>query len=216
MATRTAASSRVAVSDWDVQYEADVLPSDATPAWTKTASGTNSEDATDGVLNMTVDSGGSLEYFISPSWDTWNGFSVEARVRINSAGGVVNSYDGVNFNIGAGSSGIDFDIADGVAGLVGGDTYEFDTSNYHIYRLTILRTRANRARVNIYIDGTLRITSIGRVNDSGAGFIYMASGWGGANVADVDVDYVYYSESGISIPRLPAQTRSAASGRTAV
>lgn len=175
---------------WFSQYEADALPTAATPAWTKESGGTYAESVDSGILNLTCSGGGYVDYYRTGlEFSDADGFRIETRVRINTAGSVYTDYHGLDINPGSPTYATDFIICDGAIGLDGTETFSMDTSDYHVYKLKVLGDRTD-----VYVDGVKRLSKVVTATSGNpTPFIYFAAGWGGETV-DLDIDYLYYGK----------------------
>lgn len=202
---RSAASGRTAIGDWTVQYEADALPEDSTPAWTKTGTFDVEEINPAGYLHIDKDSGSATYNQVASFSSTL--CTIEFKVVADDMPNpdVTNSYFSLIMDTDDGY----LELAIGASeialyGDVGSDRYAVDTSVEHTYR----GTKAG-VHLRAYVDGALVIS----VTDSDLGS-YTPSTTMTLKEAEVTLDYVYFSINGF--PRLTASSRSAASGRVAV
>lgn len=172
-----------------VNYTADALPQNSTPAWIKTAQGTFTEEINPaGSLHFSISNEGSQLYYKRTSLGLANGVgtTVEARVRLVSTHiDVVTIHDGTKVTT--------VEILPDKVNLLGATNVSVNmntTDAYHTYRVTL---KGNTAK--LYIDGIYKLTTT--PNPSTIDVIY----FGGASPAfsgtrEAYFDYVKYWTTG--------------------
>lgn len=188
---------------WTVQYEADVLPTAATPVWTKSGGfGADTEEISPaGILHTINSAGGIVSYFIADnSFNVATGWTVEAKLKIVS---------GYTYSVGSDATGITVRAIDDASSIyldiytdtadLNGTTYAIDTTDdYHVYRITRLGTA-----LKLYIDGVLVVETTDVVSGTATGNIwYEPSYFASAGPVEVLTDYVYYRNDGVFSPYL--------------
>ena len=173
---------------WTVQYEANELPEDATPAWTKTGTLDTEEINPAGYLHL-VENTGYTGYTQDTSFDTDTGFTVEAKINIISDSGY-NIYILAFCENGQ----VWMDIYDTYVQLGGNSVDEivdFDTSGEHTYRMTIQGTT-----LKLYVDNKLLKTVIDTIAGLSLNYMY----FGVYATTEVQIDYLYYRTDGAYPP----------------
>ncbi|PIO00515.1 hypothetical protein COT72_00365, partial [archaeon CG10_big_fil_rev_8_21_14_0_10_43_11] len=174
---------------WDVEYEANVLPT--SDGWSK--SGTQSEAIVDSKLNTTDASASDRIYYTrSISGDNGVGTTLEARLKIQQTSGddeaviLIIRDDAQSFYLQLFEDHISFYDDTSL-------NYYFNTTDaFHTYRMTALGTT-----VNVYIDGVLRINDTLNAASSAQTIYFGLDGAGSADpTAEVIWDYVRYSLAG--------------------
>ena len=219
---RSAASARqTLLTSWTVQYEANELPENATPAWSV-------EHAPNPLVNAIVEVNPAgilhisglasdvekVDWLILPDWNDTTGITLEFRMKVVSGDTIVGDSGDTALFIDSGTTGADIQIyTDGVSfsdGL-GYVDYSFDTTDdYHIYRITL-----KNGVSELYVDSVLRATT----NSYGGGGASLDFQAAQGNVdAESLWDYIYYRTDGAFAPggRNPASGRTAASGRNSI
>jgi hypothetical protein len=152
-------------ADFAFKYEADTVPTLATPAWTLENGVGYANSASGGVYSQTTltnPNRGSLSFNIpdGAEWDIQDGvgYTAEIKIRILSATGT-NLRDGVWFDIGDGTSNAGIQILDSEVRRTQLDTVNttFSTAvanvnNWQVYRLVVSDDHATFA---VYLNNTL-------------------------------------------------------------
>ncbi len=89
----TGAGTIIATPDWDVDYEANVLPDASTPVWTEVTTGAAvPHTVSNGRLTVTdtVDLDGIHWWIADSRWNNSDGVILEARLKITAGSSVVN------------------------------------------------------------------------------------------------------------------------------
>ncbi len=190
---------------WDVLYEANELPQNATPAWSKTQSTPSpSEVISDGTLVLTISSGRNISYASgSIGFSASTGYTVEARIKPVTFGSLEDDYLGESYNCffdfgDANQYGAVLLYPDHVSLMFDQtiDKYYFTTTDdFHIYHVTVEGSTAK-----LYVDSVLRITVTGAVNDGPWQVVKFAHLNPGTGAEEQIWDYVYYSTGGAFVP----------------
>jgi len=180
---------------WSVQYKANELPDEATPAWTKSGEVTI-EINPPGYLHCTDLDGTSLEYALEDDEiDSAIGITLEGRVRIlggDTLGGDYTAALEIRGEEGEGNLVPLYFYTDGIRGAGEEETYEMTTTDdYHTYRITLLNGVAK-----VYVDGIFRLTSSPQPS---SGPNIMFSPIQGTN-GESSWDYLYYRTDGAFAP----------------
>ncbi len=187
-------------SAWGVQYEANELPTAATPAWNEANDGTFARSVSDGILHITSTSGYVYWYLYGLNIPLATGFTCEARIKVVTATG---GYSVIPFDIyeeiggGAGGGWVELKTDRVKLDTQGGESGEYlmdTTDDYHVYRLTYINNV-----LTLYVDGIQRI----QLTDSATVGTFIDNiFWGneGASTMDAYWDYVYYRTDGAYAP----------------
>ena len=181
---------------WDVLYNANELPTAATPVWTKGDFTADIEEISPaGFLHLVSNDNGEATYLRTESGiDNAVGTTIELRVKMISGYTFADQIDVMGLELRDGVRSVWLDIfSDAIA--TKGETYEMDTTDdYHVYHMTRLGTT-----LKVYVDGVLRITD----NTSWVGaqkhVLFTGGYWYGGSV-ESSWDYVYYSTGGAFVP----------------
>ncbi len=134
---------------WETAYEANELPSAATPPWTA-FEGTESLATVDsGVLCVTDNStasGSKIKWSRSWQADPSRGTTVLARVRCTAAGGDPTYQDNIVIADGAHTERFRV-LPDRIQAVESGQMYPLDGASWHTYRIT-----TQGAAFNLYVD----------------------------------------------------------------
>lgn len=170
---------------WDAQYEADVLPTSALPAWTKNGSGT--EEILSNELHLINSSPNALYYDRSATVTAGNVTAVQYRMRVVSHGAVTPIMSAID----DGANGIQL-------GFWTNQLRVTDTSD-HDYAVDMTVTRVVRlikigsSGWNLYVDGTSVMTGTAQYTTA-SNRIFFGHGSGSYN-GESYWDYVYYDLS---------------------
>ena len=189
---------------WNVQYEANELPEEATPAWETNYSPDPLEESTveispAGILHIIgveTDPGSTeaIAWSIEPDFDDAVGATLEFRMQMVT-GDLMVSASGEHYlafyTDNSTEALIDF-YTDGIE--LNGEPYAFDTTDgLHTYRLTVKDHEAK-----LYVDGVLRIEhTLGE--EVGWGFIELCI-VNGSSDSEQNWDYIYWDETGAYAP----------------
>ena len=183
---------------WDIRYEANALPQNSTPAWTKTdgSGGSATEAAVGGILTVTGEADDEFFYQLADSsFDNSVGTTVEVRTRIVNAtpyGGGAGSYLEFTLRDGTYSQDIIFDEVSVRLSEDDTDPYLLDATQWHTYRLTLKETS-----LKLYVDGVLRIQKTVATEGTEKNldiYFWDSVGW------EQDYDYFYYRTDGAFPP----------------
>lgn len=189
---RQAATGRTAVGDWGLRYEADALPQDSTPTWTRVRSGTPTEEILDGKLHLSMTAAELIYYNLTDAALSDTGFILETRVKVVSSSNFEDCVVAIELGSGTKFGELIFyedriTIWDGQNTL---STYTMDTTDdYHVYRVTI-----SNDVMTVYVDSIRKMQST-LVGDTSSGTILF---FGSFNTGTIEHywDYVYYSTDG--------------------
>ena len=179
----------------DTIYECNELPASATPAWTKSSSGTVSESVSAGVLTIdtTGDVDGVLNYTISggADWTVSNvsGYWAEIKAKIITSG--TNATSGLYFKIGDGTKGETVMIQAGRVKIYNNNSpyyYYTDTSKWHVYRLVVKASVAY-----LFIDGVKVFQSVASASADSIYFGDLNNTSG--DILNAQVDYIQYYQT---------------------
>lgn len=177
-----------------VNYVADALPAAASPAWTKSSSGSPTEAVSGGILTTTGTGTSEQNYTITDSdLSDATGVTLEGRVKIVS---VTNNWGQV-LRIKDGTYSAALAIHDGFIRLSGTDNltiYMTTTDAFHVYRLTV-KDGVSKA----YVDGVLVGSRSSLDVSTDKNIMFGEAG----NVNDTHTeywDYVRYWETGAFAP----------------
>ena len=179
-----------------VKYEANELPTAATPAWTKEGAFTTEEINPAGILHIISDevSDYGLYYRHGLSFSNSVGATLEVRLKIVEAD---EEYD-CFFQLLDGTKKHEVVITNTSVTLEGSEPYNMDTTDdFHTYRVT-----GQGSTSKLYIDGVLRITQTsGNMATNGVEF---------GNVtptgSELLWDYIYYRTDGAFLPETQVDT----------
>jgi hypothetical protein len=162
---------------WDVQYDGSVLPASASPAWTRDAYGSPTEEIVSGALHL--NSSHWMQYYRSGVVTASNITIVEARVRIVS---------GSDYRIaiaeGSAAKGINISLtATSIIVQSGGPTIPCDLTSYKTIRLV----KIGQSAWEIYVDSNL--VALGALPVTG---ISNGIWFGNYSGGETYTDYVYY------------------------
>ena len=200
------------VEDWTEKYEANEIPTDATPAWILGGDITTEEISPTGYLHTvtTWPDSNPYYYLADANINDTIGVTLEGRLKVVSAVAELNQ----SFSLGLDGSANyvemcieedniyipDWCVSEGL------QTYVMDTTDdYHVYRLTLEGTA-----LKIYVDGILRLQ--GTAILASAGKIFYFNSWGGMGegwgTTEGYWDYVYSNTDGAFLPASPFKSQS--------
>ena len=187
---------------WTVQYDANELPENATPAWSFASMDTVAEINPAGNLHVLTGLGGFFSYDLaSPSVnpDASVGFALEFRMKGSDA---VGDYGGIGVNetsrfdinsptlrpvLRFGRNLVNLhDTDDSLLHTALLDTF----SDFHVYRITF-----KGIHLKFYIDGILEFET-DMTTQVGSQSLSFNSGTGSGSVRDVNLDYIYWRDDG--------------------
>jgi len=183
---------------WTVQYEANELPENATPAWT-------TEHVPNPLVESTVEiSPAGILHVIGSETVAWRrieefsdavGSTVEFSLQVIVGGLLVNTSEDINIQIYNGVNGsFLFIYTNGIKLGYGDDSYAFNTTNeQHIYRITV-----KDSVVKVYVDGILRIEGVPFIGEGSPSIEFYASA--GIENTETKWDYLYYRTDGAFAP----------------
>ena len=190
---------------WTHAYEADDIPQNETPSWTKlTGSGDNGDPLTvsGGIATGISGAGGQGKYLLNSGWDSSTQKSVAFRVRVldeSTAGGVNPRAFRIDFVI-AGNSGLNFielgfdeskvvERVNGAAVLANLDMHEFHTFYLHLDKVGGAAT--------MYIDNDptpINVPFSSNIDPTAA----MAFFYGlGASTEHIELDFIRWTNTGL-------------------
>ncbi len=183
---------------WEVQYEANELPGDATPAWDEwdSVGSPTVEISPAGYLHIDAPGAAYVAYSQEDAnLDESVGITVEANIKAVAVAGWGSLYISVSgktywFEVYFYADKV---ILDGDYIAEAAQEYEIDlTDDYHAIRITIVGST-----INVYVDGVLRLTGTANYEDA-----YGVITFGGytAGNAEYYFDYVYYRVDGAYAP----------------
>lgn len=178
---------------WSYQYEANELPTAATPAWTVGGgSFDTAEISPAGYLHIAQTGSNWGSYITENSFVSANGFTIEFKLTVTSL--TAGSY----IEIGAWSaddgSSVFADVYSAYVELYGDnadDTYEIDPSGSHVYRITKQGTA-----IKLYVDDSLVLDLTDEVVGSEDSNLMMYFG----SEQNVSLDYLYWKTDGAVSP----------------
>ena len=189
-------------TSWDCQYEANDLPDEATPPWTKeenTSGGSNTKEIINGKLHIVCPNQSSLQYErFEESISNTTGTTVEASIKIvrSNCDMQLMILDDVYYVR------LRF-YEDKIEVLNGSGTniyYMNTTDDYYKYRITSKKTSgASSTDVKVYVDDKLRIETVITDQDQQRKIRFVKA-YGGTT-AEVYIDWVYYNLSGAFAPQ---------------
>jgi len=186
---------------WDVQYEANELPTAASPSWTE-PEGNNVNDWIDaGILHVedTSTAGGSKvkwarSWNVSPS----TGATLFTRMKCNSAGGDPTYYGNLFIDDGAYRERFAI-LTDRIeakeAGIVYNDGGTFDGTLWHQYRIT-----TKNSQFTVYVDEDPTPVMTGSMGATSTQNRVMFGVGASSGTQYVEFDYVRYSTVGELLP----------------
>ena len=180
------AHASVVSGTWTVQYEADVIPTAATPPWTKGGETTTEEILGGDILHI-IAGVAFVQYEIYPTEVV--DVTIELRVKLISTFLCLDFSNaaGIYYYIEIFPASVVLWDADGIES----DVYLMDTTDdYHTYRFTL-----DGGIARVYIDGVLRLT----VNNpivSGSDYLSFSNNEGD----EFNMDYLYYRTDGAFPP----------------
>ena len=188
--------SAIGSTNWATQYEANELPTAATPAWVKTGSATTEEISPAGFLHLVSKATDEITYFIEDvSLDNSVGVTLEARVKMVSGYTFADGSDAMSLVGRDGVRGWFLDIYSDTIDT-GFGQYSMDTTDdFHTYRVTVIGTTQK-----VYVDGVLVITATLVGGGSGDTKIFFKGGYFSGAVIESSWDYVYYRADGAFAP----------------
>lgn len=193
---------------WTVQYEANELPENATPAWTTNYSPDPLEVSTveispAGILHVVGEgvAGEGITWSQEPAFVDAVGVTLEFRMQMVT-GDLMASASGEHYITFYTDNTPDVVFKLYTDGIVDPDgSYAFDTTDdYHTYRIT-----CKDHVVKLYVDGVLRREFTKVAGAEGAYLEFTITN--GSNDSEQNWDYIYYSTDGAFAPEV-AETGS--------
>ena len=203
----------ISVGDvWTTRYEANELPANSDPVWEKSyLFPVTTESISNGILNLYSDYSADddrtfMTFMLTDVGFTTNGFTVEARVKVNSFGSEEDDYTfngsalpcNCYFECGNSDQYLIVTIRDGQVTLYYNleyDSYAMDTTDsFHIYRLLVDDTIAT-----LYVDGIQKIQVVANLGDDYVTDSITFGNWSDnhrTGIDDAEWDYVYYRTDG--------------------
>lgn len=182
---------------WDCQYEANQLPTAATPAWTVFEGSESYASVNSGILRVndnSTASGSKIKW--SRSWGAIPsvGTTVLVRAKCNSTGGDTTYTMNVFIEDGMHQESLKI-MTDRIVAVNANTTYLLDGTQWHTYRMTTKNTS-----LKVYVDenptpvinGAFTTTT----SNNRVGFGSGAS----AGTQDIEFDYFYYTSQGDVAP----------------
>ena len=181
----------LSAQEWDVMYDANQYPDQATPSWDYTIwSGSPSRSISSGVLVQTSGEGTSYKYSRSLNANDEVGVTVETRVKVTGS-------DGMSFFIkisdGSYKTSLEIDALHDEVCISGSPDYDIDVSEYHTYKVTLQNGYAK-----LYIDGSTTPVLEANANTSSDNEIYFGKIFDSKSFI-LYMDYLYYKTSPASI-----------------
>lgn len=178
----------------DVRYEADALPQDSVPVWTKTEAGSPSESVSNGILTTSTGANENIQYsrYESP----FKRGDIHFRAR-RLSGGAAGSFN-VMFKVMGTSVGVRFQALLDVIYLdVGGlsTSVSVDVDNWHEYRLQMVTIGGGYPKAHLFVDGVKKASLTSDVPFTPNGVRLLTSS---VTAMSADVDYVRYRLMGAS------------------
>ena len=189
---------------WTYPYQGEILPQNASPAWSRGSKGTINIEQIESVGNGKVlhlkatgtapDTGG-ISYSRGGSASNATGNTIEARIKFVS-GGDSTFDENPTIQIFDGTYWVSLVVASNSIQVSGSGSYSMDTtSDYHVYRLTLKETS-----VKAYVDGVLRLSGTASTGTSLSVFLFgLASTFpsydywlDNGETSEAYFDYVYY------------------------
>lgn len=184
---------------WDVQYNANVLPENATPSWNLIEIGGSSTLNGDGTFNLTTTGGVFRIYTRTTTMTTNKTKRIEARLRVNDSDGDTNyPSQGITISDGSKSATV-FLVQDGVSNGVFVGTqlntptklYDGNMSDYNTIRFEVNDVDGLDLYVNGVLEGNYPYSSFRTRTSNSIEFGDGQDAFLRMN-ADVDWQYVYY------------------------
>ncbi len=188
---------------WTTQYEANELPTAATPVWVKTGTFDTEEIDPAGFLHLSHAPAGTETVFYdrNPTLDNDNGTTAEINVKIEAAASgsprvILFIYDGTRSDSiridGSGTFGHRVSI------ISSADSYIFDTEDdYHTYTFHLKKSVSW-----LEVDGVLRLMGTPSLDATAAEIRFGMTVIAGASL-ECRIDHVYYQTTArISVDRL--------------
>lgn len=183
------------VVNWTGKYEANELPTEATPAWAGGGQIGAAEISPAGYLHLETEAEQSKFYQLNVSdFDASIGLTAETRLKVISSNGT-----DIQVRIDDLTNSIILKIHESGVQLTQVTdeeeaTYAMDTTDdYHIYRIT----KINQT-VKVYVDGVLRLTGTANVEGE-EGFVSFGA-FGPSEGQESSWDYFYYRTDGAFAP----------------
>lgn len=203
---------------WDHFYAASGLPSAHSDAWTKT--GTFTESATSGVLNIAASSLTGNQFYAKSNNIDLDGMTIEFKMRVNSIRnrgaaiednfvmlvrddsknrGIILSFDKTSVSV-INSTGVTTGSSEADISV--------DTSQWHVYRITSTASGANIA-CKFYIDGVNVYSYNNNTSDTTAADTIFFGGTNSSSYSfDVDIEYFKYESNGTNTVYPPVAASS--------
>lgn len=183
---------------WTCEYNANVLPENATPDWYRELYGTATAEIVGGALHITArGEGNALWYGHNPprGWivDPAVGFTIEARIRVVAP----SKQSGVSI-VGRDSIHDVYLLVEDNQLVTADKTYTIDATNWHIYRITF-----DGSTEQVYADGNLVMRSgVWSSDQNWTGF--GRTGAGAGKDGEAYYDYIkYYVDGPVAPPTCP-------------
>lgn len=182
---------------WDCQYEANQLPTAATPAWTVFEGSESYASVNSGILRVndnSTASGSKVKWSRNWGASPGTGATVLVRAKCNSTGGDTTYTMNVFIEDGTYQESLKI-MTDRIVAVNANTTYMLDGTQWHTYRLTTKNTG-----FKVYVDENptpaIDTALTSTTSNNRVGFGSGAS----AGTQDIEFDYVYYTSQGDVAP----------------